>query len=100
GQVVAGHAGLGRERPRRGAGGVVFSQAHDDEVRQVVLFLKLPELLQEDVHVFRIADFLATFRNAVLGTHVSDQARDSAFHTRGAVGLAHTGTVFAIAAVS
>ena len=48
GQVVAGDAGLGRERAGRGAGGVVLAQAHDDEPGQVAVLLELAELLEED----------------------------------------------------
>ena len=52
-QVVAGDAGLGRERAGRGACRVVLAQAHDDEPRQGAVLLELAELLEERVDVDR-----------------------------------------------
>ena len=46
-QVVAGHAGLRRERAGARARGVVFAQAHDDEAGQGAVLLEVLELLEE-----------------------------------------------------
>ena len=56
GQVVAGHARLGRERARTGAGRVVFAQAHDDESRQCPVFSNSRNSANEGVGVVGVAD--------------------------------------------
>ena len=55
GQVVAGHAGLRRERAGAGARGVVLAQAHDHEARQVAVLLELLELAEEGFGVVGVA---------------------------------------------
>ena len=100
GQVVAGHAGLGRERAGPGAGGVVLAQAHDHEPGQRAVLLELLELRMKvsALSVSRLRPARA-LRDAIIRAHVADQSRHGPFDRERAVGLADPPAVLAIAAI-
>src|SRR5262249_8095109 len=61
---------------------------------------KFAKFAQEDVYIFGIAELLAFASNAVVGAHVSYQARNATLHLDETVGLAYSAAVLAVTAVS
>ena len=98
--VVAGHAGPRRERPRAGAGGVIFAQAHHHEPGQVVVLLELAELADKRLGIIGITVAAAgDLADPVIGAHVADQAGHRPLDLERTIRLADAPAVFAITAI-